>query len=301
MAGPEAGPRWHPQGIWWGIFHSISAFNNAGFDVTGGFRSLTPFIDDWWVLGTVAVLLMLGGLGWAIVGDIFSGQRWRRWALETKLVVVVTAALVVAGTLLIGIIEWDNPNTLGRLPPDQRLLNAAFESVTLRTAGFTALNPAGFAEGSLFVVMALMFIGGASGSTAGGIKVNTFGLLGAVIWSTVRGRPSAEVFGRRIPHGLVYRALSVALLSIGFVFVVGLGMALVTPATFVQALFEGISAFATVGATTGITPELNEPGRLLAIVAMFVGRLGPITLVLALTARVRPVPYRPAVETIRIG
>jgi trk system potassium uptake protein TrkH len=207
----------------------------------------------------------------------------------------------VAGTLLIGLIEWDNPETLGRLPADQRLLNAAFESVTLRTAGFTALNPAGFAEASLFVVMALMFIGGASGSTAGGIKVNTFGLLGAVIWSTIRGRPSAEVFGRRIPHGLVYRALSVALLAIAFVFVVGLGMAVTSQATFVQALFEAVSAFGTVGATTGITPDLNETARLIAIGGMFVGRLGPITLVLALSARVRPVPYRPAVETIRIG
>jgi trk system potassium uptake protein TrkH len=301
MAGPEAGPRWHPQGIWWGVFHSVSAFNNAGFDLTGGFRSLTPFLDDWWVLGTVAVLLILGGLGWAIVGDIFGGRRWRRWALETKLVVVVTAGLVLVGTLLIGVIEWNNPETLGRLPADQRFLNAAFESVTLRTAGFTALNPAGFAEASLFVVMALMFIGGASGSTAGGIKVNTFGLLGAVIWSTIRGRPSAEVFGRRIPHGLVYRALAVALLAIAFVFIVGLGMALTSQATFVQALFEAVSAFGTVGATTGITPDLNETARLIAIFGMFVGRLGPITLVLALSARVRPVPYRPAVETIRIG
>lgn len=301
MAGPEAGPPWHPQGIWWGVFHSVSAFNNAGFDLTGDFRSLAPFVDDWWVLGTIAFLLMLGGLGWAIVGDVLSGRRWRRFALETKLVVVVTVSLLVVGTVLIGVIEWNNPATLGRLPPEQRLLNAGFESFTLRTAGFTALNPAGFAEASLFVVMALMFIGGASGSTAGGIKVNTFGLLGAVIWSTIRGRPSAEVFGRRIPHGLVYRALSVALVSIAFVFAVGLGMALTSRATFVEALFEAVSAFGTVGATTGITPDLGDPSRLIAIFGMFVGRLGPITLVLALSARVRPVPYRPAVETIRIG
>ncbi len=301
MAGPEAGPTWHPLGIWWGVFHSISAFNNAGFDLVGGFRSLTPFGDDWWVLGTVGILLILGGLGWAIVGDLFGRRRWRRLALETRLVVVVTVSLLLIGTVLIGVIEWSNPATLGRLPPEQRLLNAAFESATLRTAGFTALSPAGFAEASLFVVMALMFIGGASGSTAGGIKVNTFGLLGAVILSSMRGRPSAEVFGRRIPHGVVYRALSVALLSIAFVFLVGLGLAVTTPATFVETLFEAVSAFGTVGASTGITPELNDPARLIAIFGMFVGRLGPITLVLALSARVRPVPYRPAVETVRIG
>jgi trk system potassium uptake protein TrkH len=301
MAGPEAGPRWHPQGIWWGIFHSISAFNNAGFDLTGGFRSLTPFLDDWWVLGTAAGLLILGGLGWAIVADLSSGRRWRRLALETKLVVVVTVGLLVAGTILIGVIEWNNPLTLGALPPEQRVLNAAFESATLRTAGFTALSPAGFAEASLFVVMALMFIGGASGSTAGGIKVTTFGLLGAVIWSSMRGRPSAEVFGRRIPHGVVYRALSVALLSIAFVFVVGLGLAVTTDGSFVDVLFEAVSAFGTVGATTGLTPELDDPARLIAAAGMFIGRLGPITLVLALSSRVRPVPYRHAVETVRIG
>ena len=301
MAGPEAGPTWHPQGIWWGVFHSVSAFNNAGFDLTGGFRSLSPFIDDWWVLGTAAILLILGGLGWAIVGDLFSGRRWKRWALETKLVVIVTAGLLVVGTILIGVIEWNNPGTLGGLPVEQRFLNAAFESATLRTAGFSALDTGAFFEASLFVVMALMFIGGASGSTAGGIKVSTFGLLGAVIWSTMRGRPSAEVFGRRIPHGVVYRALSVALLSIAFVFLVGLGLALTTQATFVQTLFEAVSAFGTVGASTGITPELNDPARIIAAIGMFVGRLGPITLVLALSARVRPVPYRHAVETVRIG
>jgi trk system potassium uptake protein TrkH len=301
MAGPEAGPRWHPQGIWWGVFHSISAFNNAGFDLTGGFRSLTPFVDDWVVLGTAAALLILGGLGWAIVGDLVSGRRWRRWALETKLVLVVTVGLLVAGTALIALIEWGNPLTLGALPPEQRVLNAAFESATLRTAGFTALSPSGFAEASLFVVMALMFIGGASGSTAGGIKVTTFGLLGSVIWSSMRGRPSAEVFGRRIPHGVVYRALSVALLSIAFVFLVGLGLALTSDATFVETLFEAVSAFGTVGASTGITPQLDDPARLIAAAGMFIGRLGPITLVLALSTRVRPVPYRHAVETVRIG
>jgi trk system potassium uptake protein TrkH len=216
-------------------------------------------------------------------------------------VVVVTIGLLVAGTVLIGTIEWNNPQTLGSLPVEQRFLNAAFESATLRTAGFSALDTGAFFEASLFVVMALMFIGGASGSTAGGIKVSTFGLLGAVIWSSMRGRPSAEIFGRRIPHGVVYRALSVALLSIAFVFVVGLGLALTSEATFVQTLFEAVSAFGTVGASTGITPELQDPARIIAAIGMFVGRLGPITLVLALSTRVRPVPYRHAVETVRIG
>lgn len=301
MAGPEAGPRWHPQGIWWGVFHAISAFNNAGFDLTGGFQSLIPFRDDWVVLLTHGLLLVLGGLGFAIVGDAIVRRRWSRMALETKLVLVTTIGLLVGGTVLIGLIEWTNPLTLGAMPPEQRILNAFFESATLRTAGFTALDTGALLESTLFIVMALMFIGGASGSTAGGIKVNTFAVLLIAIVSTVRGEPSATAFGRRIKHAIVYRALAVLILSIGFVFLIGLGLTLTSEATFVQTLFEAFSAFGTVGASTGITPELSDPARLITTFAMFVGRLGPLTLVLALAARAHPVSYRPAVESVRIG
>ena len=299
--GGEAGGRGNPLGIWWGIFHSISAFNNAGFDLTGGFRSLAPFADDWVVLLTVAVLLSAGGLGYAIVGDALLKRRWRRLALETKIVLLTTAVLIVGGAVLIAATEWHNPETLGALPVAQRPLNAFFESATLRTAGFTALNTGAFLDETLFVVMALMFIGGASGSTAGGIKVNTFSVLLIAIASSARGQPSAVAFGRRIQHAVVYRALSVALLAIALVFLVALALTLTSGAGFVQVLFEAVSAFATVGASTGITPDLGAPARLILVAAMFVGRLGPLTLVLALAARARPVPYRPAVESVRIG
>jgi len=301
MAGPEAGPQWHPMGIWWGIFHAISAFNNAGFDITGGFRSLTPFVDDWVVLLTIGVVLSLGGLGFAIIADAVTTRRWVRTALETKIVLITSFALLVGGAALIGFTEWSNPDTLGALPPEQRMLNALFESTTLRTAGFTALDTGAFLDETLFVVMALMFIGGASGSTAGGIKINTFAVLLIAIASTVRGLPSAMAFGRRINHAIVYRALAVALLAIAFVFIVGVGLTLTTEATFVQTLFEAVSAFGTVGASTGITPELSDPARVITVLAMFIGRLGPLTLVLALTARARPIPYRPAIESVRIG
>ena len=301
MAGPEAGPRWHPMGIWWGVFHSISAFNNAGFDLTGGFQSLIPFRDDWVVLVTHGLLLVLGGLGFAIVGDAIGKRRWSRMALETKIVVATTIALLIGGTALIGLIEWTNPATLGAMPPEQRVLNAFFESATLRTAGFTALPTGELVESTLFVVMALMFIGGASGSTAGGIKVNTFAVLIIAIVSTVKGEPSATAFGRRIKHAIVYRALAVLILSIGFVFLTGLGLTLTTNATFVETLFEAVSAFGTVGASTGITPDLSDPARVITSFAMFIGRLGPLTLVLALAARAHPVSHRPAVESVRIG
>ncbi|MEX1170912.1 MAG: potassium transporter TrkG [Chloroflexota bacterium] len=287
---------------WMGLFHSVSAFNNAGFDLMGRFSSLSGYADDVWVLAPVGVLILLGGVGFAIVGDAVAKRRWQRFALETKIVLLTTLALVLAGTGAIAVFEWNNPATLGALAPVQRPFNALFEAVTLRTAGFSTISTGSLTEASLFVVMALMFIGGASGSTAGGIKVNTFSILLVAIVSTARGRPSAEVLGRRIPHILIYRALSVALLSIAVLFLVALGLEIVAAgAGFVELLFEAVSAVGTVGASTGITSGLADPSRLILIVAMFVGRLGPLTLVLALTARARPIAYRPAVETIRIG
>jgi trk system potassium uptake protein TrkH len=240
-------------------------------------------------------------LGFAIVGDAVDRRRWSRMALETKIVLAITAVLLIGGSLVIGSTEWSNPQTLGALPPEQRLLNALFESATLRTAGFTALNPAFFVEETLFVVIALMFIGGASGSTAGGIKVNTFTLLLIAILAAARGAPSAIAFGRRIPHVVVYRAIAVALLSVAVAFGVTLALELTSEGRLIDRAFEAVSALATVGLSTGITPTLPVPAQLLLAAAMFAGRLGPLTLVLALTARARPVSHRPAVETMRIG
>jgi trk system potassium uptake protein len=287
--------------LWWGVFHGISAFNNAGFDVTGGFRSFTPFADDAFVLGVIASLFVLGGLGFAIVGDIAYKRRWSRLALETKLVVLTTLALLVSGTVIIGLFEWSNPATLGGLEPVERVWNAAFTSATARTAGFNSIDTGALVVPSLAVLGALMFIGGASGSTAGGIKVNTFSLLLISIISTIRGDQSATALGRRVPDEVVYRALSVALLAIALVFLVSLGLALSLETRFIELVFEAVSAFGTVGLSTGITPDLPDPARLLVTLAMFAGRLGPLTLVLALAARVRPRPARPAIESIRIG
>ena len=286
---------------WHGLFHTVAAFNNAGFDLMGDFRSLTGFADDPFILGPIGLLIIFGGLGFAIVGDAFAKRHWSRFALETKLVLLTTAVLLVGGTLTIAAFEWTNPATLGAMSEPQRVLNAAFEATTLRTAGFSALPTGELTVASLFVVMALMFIGGASGSTAGGIKVNTFSILLFTIISTAQGRPSAEAFGRRVPHLLIYRALSVALLFIAAIFVFALGLQLLSSESFVDVLFEAVSAVATVGASTGITPALSDPALLWLVPAMFVGRLGPLTLVLALSARTKPVRYRPAVETIRIG
>ena len=292
-----------PNPVWFGIFHSISGFNNAGFDLLGsvGQTSLRGLQSDYALLGTLGVLIFLGSLGYAIVEDVYRHRRWSRLALETKVVLATTAALMIAGGGAMAAIEWENPLTLGALAPEQRVFGAVFEAMTLRTAGFSAFDTGALLPSSLVIVMALMFIGGASGSPAGGIKVNTFSVLLIAIVSTARGLPSAEAFGRRVEHMVVYRALAVALLSIAFIFTIALALELTTDETLVDVVFEAISAFATVGASRGITPGLSDAAHVVLIIAMFVGRLGPLALVLGLTARRRTVSYRHAVESIRIG
>ena len=290
------------KGAWYGVFHSISAFNNAGFDLMGDFGSLKAFASDVFVLVPIALLIMLGGLGVAIVGDLLAKRRWTRLALETKLVVLMTIVLVIGGMLALVVFEWSNPSTLGALPPAQRPLNALFESIAFRSAGMSTISIGGLTSPSLLIALALMFIGTASGSTGGGIKLTTFSILLATIVSTVLGRPHTAAFGRRVPEVIVYRALSVALLSVALVFGCTLLLEVTTGASDILSIaFETVSAFGTVGASTGITPLLPDTSLLVLIAMMFVGRLGPLTLVLALAARARPTRVRPAVETIRIG
>lgn len=289
------------RSAWWSLFHSASAFNNAGFDLSGGFRSFTAYAEDPLVLGTIGALIVVGGLGFAIVADVSVRRHWRRLALETKLVLGGTLVLLVGGALFVAAAEWSNPATLGALPPESRLLNAAFLSVSARTAGFNSVETGLLTPQTLFTVIALMFVGGASGSTAGGIKVNTVGVLLVAITSVGRGAPSAAAFGRRIPHAVVYRALAVALLAGVIVFVGVLALEVTADAPFIEFLFEAVSAFGTVGLSTGITPGLPDPALIVLSVVMFAGRLGPLTLVVALASRARPVAARPAVESLRIG
>ena len=290
------------RAVWHGLFHSISAFNNAGFDLMGDFRGLTPFASDAFVLAPIAVLIVLGGLGVAIVSDLLAKRSWIRLALETKLVVAMSVILIVGGMLAMLMFEGSNPETLGALPPAQRPLNALFESIAFRSAGMSTVAIGGLTGPMLFVAIGLMFIGTASGSTGGGIKLTTFSILLATIVSTVFGRPHTEAFGRRVPEVVVYRALSVALLSVALVFGTTLLLEITTGGGDVLRLaFETVSAFGTVGHSTGLTPILPDASKVLLVVVMFVGRLGPLTLVLALSARAKPVKYRPAVETIRIG
>jgi len=289
------------QAIWWGVFHSISAFNNAGFDLVGDFRSLVPFNDQPDVVLTIAGLIILGGISFSVVEDLVGRRRFVRLALDTKLVLLTTAALIVLGSAGVLLAERANPETLGDMPLGPRLLNAFFTGVTPRTAGFNTINTGAMTETGLFVLIALMFVGGAAGSTAGGIKVQTFSVLFFAIVSAVGGGTEVEAFGRRVPNGLVLRGIAVALLALALVFVVALVLTFTEKARFVYLLFESFSAFGTAGMSTGITPELTSEGRIILSLTMFAGRLGPLTLALALSGRERRAVYRWPEESVRIG
>lgn len=281
-----------------GIFHSVSAFNNAGFSLYPD--SLIGYVSDPWILLTVAAAVIVGGLGFPVVFEL--ARAWRRprtWSVTTRVTLAVTAILIVGGTIVLLLLERDNPRTLGDLPPYAKLLAGFFTAVMPRTAGFNAVDMAALRPESWFVIDVLMFIGGGSASTAGGIKVTTFGLLAFVLWAEIRGVNDVDVGHRRVPLGNQRQGLAVALLGIGLVTAATFTLLALTDESLDAVMFEVISASATVGLSTGITPGLPEAGKVLLIVLMFVGRVGPLALASALALRERAKRYaRPEERTI---
>lgn len=290
-----------PQSVWLGVFHSVSAFNNAGFDLFGGYRSLTIYNGDPTVLLTIAALIILGGISFTVLLNVLRHGAYRTLLLDTKLVLVTTAVLLVAGTLGVLALEFGNPATLGPMPWPQKVMNAFFASVTPRTAGYNSIVVGGMSQGGLLLTIALMYIGAASGSTGGGIKVNTFAALTAAVVAAVRGKEAVTVFGHELPLVEINRALSVALLALGLIFGWTLLLSVTEPFSLEALLFEVTSAFGTVGLSTGITPDLSIPGRLLIALMMYVGRVGPLTVALALAERRRPERVRYPQAQIKIG
>jgi trk system potassium uptake protein TrkH len=289
--------------LWHSIFHAVSAFNNCGFDIVGG-GSLTTYQNDPLVVLTMAALIILGGLSFLVVWDIFKKRSFGKLSLDSKMVIAVTAVLLIMGTVVLLAMEYNNEATLGPMSLPQKILNAFFQSVTPRTAGFNVIFIGRMTAYSLFFTIMLMFVGGASGSTAGGVKVNTFGVLLATVWSSLRGREHAEAFGRELRPQQIHRALAVAMLALGLVGIVALVLSITEndkPFQFIDVLFETVSAFGTVGLSTGITPMLTLAGKFIIIVTMFAGRLGPLTLALSLVQRQRTNEYRYPQDQVRIG
>ena len=269
-----------------GVFHSVSAFNNAGFALWPD--SLVRFATDPWICLPIAASVIVGGIGFPVILELRKRLRTpRAWSMHTKMTLWATAVLLVLGTLVITANEWRNPATLGQLDTPGRLLAGFFQAVMPRTAGFNSVDTGAMLEGSLLVTVVLMFIGGGSAGTAGGIKVTTFVLLLLVIWAEVRGERDVQAFDRRIGERVVRQALTIALLSVGLVVASTVVMVELTGLRTAIVLFEVTSAFATVGLSTGITADVGTAGHLVLAVLMFVGRLGPITLVSALALRER--------------
>jgi potassium uptake TrkH family protein len=305
------------RSLYSGLFHSISAFNNAGISLYSD--SLEQFHGDPYLLIPLSLAFILGGFGFPIIIEVLRqvrgtgpvGQRsnrWglaridpKRWSLHAKITVTATIALVVIGPLTFAVLEWRNPLTLGSLDVGERILASWFQGTTPRTAGFNTIDIGGLQEPTLLFVTTLMFIGAGPASTSGGIKVTTFAVLAFVIWAEVRGRNDVNVFGRRLSHGVVRQAITIALLSVGLV--VGTALVLVgtMDVTLTPALFEATSAFGTVGLSTGLTGELNGISRALLVIVMLAGRIGPMTFVTAIALKNRDLPYRYPEERPIIG
>ncbi|HEU0102819.1 MAG TPA: potassium transporter TrkG [Mycobacteriales bacterium] len=278
------------RALWLGVFHAVSAFNNAGFALYSD--NMIGFATDPVVSLTLCVLVIAGGLGFPVLFELRRAWRTpRRWTVHSKIVLSMTGVLLFLGTAVFLLLEWSNPRTLGPMSAAGKAVAGFFQGVQPRTAGFNSISTGDLNPETLLATDVLMFIGGGSAGTAGGIKVTTFAVLLAVIVTEVRGDESVTAFSRRIPREVQRQALSVALLAVAVV-VSGTGLLLqLTAFSLDQVLFEVVSAFSTVGLSTGITAQVGTAGQLLLTALMFLGRLGPITLAAALALRTKPRLY----------
>ena len=265
----------------WGVFHSISAFCNAGFDIFGSITpgaSLMEFQSDPVVLLTLSALVILGGLGFLVWQDVAQNWSFRKCSVYTRLVLVANVGLLLSGWVLISLLEWNNPGTLGELSFGDKLLNGFFQSVTLRTAGFVSVDQALLTDGGKAVSMVLMLVGGSSGSTAGGLKTVTFVVLLLFLAARARGRSTVCVYKRTIPQSQVLDAMTLAFLMIGLAVFGGVFISATSGVSLTNAMYETVSALATVGLTAGVTGNLSIPAQFLIIVYMYFGRVGLLTI-----------------------
>ncbi|HAN09282.1 MAG TPA: Trk family potassium uptake protein [Clostridiales bacterium] len=284
------------NGIYKAVFHSISAFCNAGFDIIGN-SSLIPYNSSIVVNITIMILIVLGGLGFTVWTDLITSIKskvvekysvriiLKRLSLHTKLVLIMTGVLIVFGTLFIYMYEYDNVQTMKNLSEQDKVISAFFQSITARTAGFNTIPLDTMNTATQIIMIILMFIGGSPSGTAGGIKTVTLGVLILAIMSEIKGKEKVEVFNKTISNGAIKRALTVVVIGLAIVMTATLMLTITEKFSFMEVLFESVSAFATVGLTLGITPGLTAIGKIILITEMFVGRLGPMTIAIALLLR----------------
>ncbi len=283
-----------------GVFHAVSAFNGGGMSLN--VDSMMRYVADPWVSLTVALAVVLGGLGFPVVFELArSWRRPREWSVLTYLTLGATAVLLTGGWIAFTVAEYSNPATMGPLAIRQKLLAGFFTAVMPRSGGLNSIDTSALTPESMLTTDILMFIGGGSAGTAGGIKVTTFALLAFVIWAEMRGETQVHVGRRRIPESNQRQALAVALLGVGLVMVSTVILLALTEHPLDRVLFEATSAFGTVGLSTGITGDLGRAGHLVLVVLMFVGRIGPLTLASALALRERTRRYELPEERTIVG
>ncbi|MEH7416620.1 potassium transporter TrkG, partial [Neobacillus drentensis] len=290
------------RAIYFGIFHSISNFNNAGFDLMGEFHSLTGYVDDPTVSLTVCLLITLGGIGFIVMNELYEYRAIKRLSLHTKIVLLTSASLVIVGTIGIFLLEYSNHLTLKPLSLTGKILGSLFQAVTARTAGANTLSIGDLTQSSLLLMILLMFIGASPGSTGGGIKTTTFTTLIGAVWSQIRGKEDVIFYRQRIEYETIYKALTVTLSGLFLVIFMTLVLTISEKGhDFLAILFEVTSAFATVGLSMGLTPELSDIGKILIMFTMFAGRVGPLTIAFAVAMRRNPDPFRYPKGKIMIG
>ncbi|WP_223556006.1 TrkH family potassium uptake protein [Lysinibacillus sphaericus] len=290
------------KAIYYGFFHSISNFNNAGFDLMGGFNGLTEYVDDPFIVLTICALITIGGLGFIVINELYEYRETKRLSVHSKIVLTTTLILTVGSTFLIFLFEYGNSKTIGPLSEWGKFLGSLYQAVTPRTAGSNTLPIGDLTQSTLFLIILLMFIGAGSGSTAGGIKITTFALLVATMWSQIRGKEDVVLFRRRIVNETILKALTVTMCGMMIVILVTFVLSITAQGhSFMMYLFEATSAFATVGLSMGLTPELSPGGRLVIILTMFAGRLGPLTIAFAITKRRKSEAFRHPKGNIMIG
>ena len=290
------------EALWQAAFLSVSSFNNAGFSILPEGVSRDAFVSNFPLLGFMAFLIVLGSIGWTTLVDVWRHRRFTRFSLDTRMVLATSLFLYALGAAVIFLAEFNNELTLGRFSMADRAFYSIFHSISGRTAGFSTIDFSQAGDLSLLFYPFLMFVGGAAGSVAGGIKVATFAVIIAAVFSSVRGRLQVEAFSREIPSFQVHRALSVVVIAMALIFVVSLALTFTEEEIpFLHLLFDTVSAFGTTGLSTGVPAELSVAGKALFMVLMLAGRLGPLTMALALVPREEATVYRFAQERVKIG
>lgn len=290
------------RAIYYGVFHSISSFNNAGFGLWPD--SLSRYVGDPIVNIVISAQFIIGGIGFMVILDVFRKRKWINLTLHSKVVLMSSGVLALSGFLFIFFIESFNTDTFGALTWSERLWAGYFQGVVTRTAGFNSIDIASMMTASQFFMIFLMFIGASSGSTGGGIKTTTISVLLLTVFSIVKGREEVHLLKRRIPLDIILRSLAIIIISLGIVLVATFALTISEQSLqkdFMEVLFEVTSAFGTVGLSMGLTTELSPLGKIIIIIIMFIGRLGPLTMAFALSQRRNKLKYRYAEEKILIG